>query len=230
MDTTSSSLKVSRPKFSTTEILNKQGKTSKIRLLDMSMDTSTNRALKEAVTHYLQLEDKKKELEDSRIKQSSFIRSHIKEVRSYFNKKRIFTKTFRIEGNKTPLKRYFIDVTSLDKYSYSNKKEDLERLRNGIGKEIFNQIFEQKNIIKIRDVITDSETKRKEFTQDIITVLGIEKLREYFEEKVTYKLKPGLSERIYEYTPDIQATLLDYFTQALDNLSDASIVNDIKPD
>lgn len=230
MVTTSPPINVSRPKFSTSEVLNNQGKVSKVRLVDTNMDTDSHRALREAVTGYLQIEEKKQELESDRLKHSYLIRSYIKEVRSYFNKKRIFTKTYRIEGNKTPLKTYIIDVTSLDKYSYSNKKEDMDRLRNGLGKEIFNQIFDQKSTIKIRDVITDSETKRKAFTQDIISVLGIEKLREYFEEIVTYKLKPKLSERIYDYTPDIQATLLDYFTQALDSLKDASIATDIKTD
>jgi len=230
METTSTPPKVSRSKFSTSEVLNNQGKPSKVRLIDTSMQTDSHRALKEAVTCYLQIEEKKEELEASRIKHGYLIRSYIKEVRSYFNKKRIYTKTYRIEGEKTPLKRYIIDVSSLDKYSYSDKKEDMDRLRNGIGKDIFNQIFDQKSTIKIRDTITNSDTKRKEFTQAIISVLGIEKLREYFEELVTYKLKPGLSEKIYDYTPDIQATLLDYFTQALDSLKDVSVATDMKTD
>jgi hypothetical protein len=220
-------------KYASTELLNAKGKPIETRGIDASKevvkekdDTGKEIEVKvsKAIVDFVTAASQEKTAKENKEKAAGIIRSFVSDVRTFFAKKKDFTKTFRIFGDVIAQLKYSVDVSSSDKFTAPDKKEDLANLKKALTAGVFNQIFEEEKTISIKKVISDDDKKRRELTALLIKNLGEEKVKEYFELDVSYSVKSGLSSKIYEFPEDTQEIIRKNIKASADAVKDSSEV------
>lgn len=221
----------STKKFASTELMNAKGKPIDTRGIDATGEAvkvtvdgkEVSVKIPEAVTDFVMFAEQEKSSKEKKDKAAEAIRLFIGEVRDFFAVRKDFTKTYRVFGAKTDDLQYAVDVSGTDKCSAPAKKEDLVAFKRELTAGVFNQIFEEVTVISIKKTITDDDKKRRELTKLLIDTLGEEKVKEYFEKETTYEVKPGLAKKIYDFSEEQQAKILEKIKFAADSVKDASI-------
>lgn len=220
-------------KYASTELLNAKGKPIETRGIDASKETVKDKddagkeitvKVAEAIVTFVTAAAQEKLFKEKKEKAAGLIRSFVTDVRGFFAGKKDFTKTFRIFGDDTDKVKYAVDVSSSDKFTAPDKKEDLASLKKALTAGVFKQIFEEEKTISIKKVISDDDKKRQELTKLLIDALGKEKVTEYFELDVSYSVKSGLSSKIYEFPEDTQEIIRKNIKAAADAVKDSSEV------
>jgi hypothetical protein len=218
-------------KYSSTEILNAKGKPIETRGIDGTKETVPGKddagnnvtvKIADAITEFVTAASQEKSFKEKKDKAAESIRTFISDVRDFFAGKKDFTKTFRVFGNETDDLIYAVDVSNSDKFTLPAKKEDMANLKKDLTAGIYNQIIEEEATISIKKVVFNDVKKRRELTKLLVDTLGEEKVKEYFERDVVYKVKPGLSQKIYEFKEEVQKTIRERIKAAADAVKDAS--------
>lgn len=221
---------MSAKKYASTEILNSKGKPTETRGIDGTKETVKGKddagkdivvKIADSITEFVTAASQEKSFKEKKDKAADAIRTFISDVRDFFAGKD-FTKTYRVFGNETDDLKYAVDVSSSDKFTLPAKKEDMVSLKKDLTAGIYNQIIEEEATISIKKVIFDDVKKRRELTKLLVDTLGEEKVKEYFEREVVYKVKPGLSKKIYEFKEDVQKMIRERIKAAADAVKDAT--------
>ena len=218
---------MSDQKYSSVKVLTKSGKESTARGVDASEETvdvgGKAKHVAPAVSGYVMALSEEKRIKEEKEAFAETLRVFSKCVRCYFTEEAgEHRKTYRILGNEKNGFQYAVDATENDKYSYSTDKEDMKTLRELLGEDTFLQLFEECVEIGIKKSIMDNQKKRKELSMKLIEKFGKEGIIKYFDRKVAWKLKPGLSNLKHTLDKKVQKTIDDHLKQAADTLKDAS--------
>lgn len=218
-------------KYASTEILNAKGNPIETRGIDGTKETVKGKddagndvpiKIADAITEFVTAASQEKSFKEKKDKAAESIRTFISDVRDFFAGKKDFTKTFRVFGNETDDLKYAVDVSSSDKFTLPAKKEDMANLKRDLTAGIYNQIIEEEATISIKKVVFNDVKKRRELTKLLVDTLGEDKVKEYFERDVIYKVKPGLSQKIYEFKKEVQKTIRERIKAAADAVKDAT--------
>jgi len=218
---------MSEKKFSSIEVHTNSGAVSKSRAVNTTEETviidGKPKHVAPAVSGYVMALSEEKRIKEEKGTFATILRAFSKEVRNYFtDEKSIHRKTYRLLGKEKNNFQYAVDATETDKFSYSDDKEDMKALRDTLGEDTFLELFEEVTEIGIKKDIMDNKDKRKELTKQLIEKFGKEGIVEYFDRKITWKLKSGLAEKKHTLSKKVQETITEKFKQAADALKDAS--------
>lgn len=123
-------------------------------------------------------------------------------------------------------RQYAVDATEKDSYTVPSTKEDIKALRDALGEEAFEQLFESAVIISVKKDVMDSDSLRKELSQILYEKLGTDGIKKFFDRQEVWKVKSGTAERLRYMEKDTQEKFRKVVKQAADTLKDTS--EDIK--
>lgn len=213
-------------KFESVEIKTAAGKVSEARGVNAGDEVVTLGKAKipvaDAITSYVNALSVMKTAEEEKDKQANIIRTFVGDIRTYFRKKADHSKTYRIFGKVAGSIQYALDVIMMDKWSVPKKNEDWETLKKEVTASVFNQLFEEIQVIKIKKIITDNDQKRRELTKKLVSFFGEDGIKEYFEKETSYEVKAGLAETLPKMSEEVQASVLKHLTQSSDMIKDAT--------
>ena len=218
---------MSDKKYTSVKVLTKTGAESKARGVDASEETvvigGKAHHVAPAVSGYVMALSEEKRLKNEKEGYADVLRTFSKQVRDYFTEETgQHRKTYRILGNEKNGFQYAVDAIETDKFSYSTDKEDLQNLREALGDDAFKELFEETIEIGIKKSVMSNEKKRKELSMKLIEKFGKEGIIDYFDRKVTWKLKSGLADSKHTLDKKVQEVLDQNLKQAADSLKDAS--------
>lgn len=204
--------------YNTYEITTKNGKSSNVRGI-----SPTDSSIKKALIDFVTLSKEEKRIKEEKDKAANTLRTFIANVRNFFAKKSIFTKTYRIE-EKTDDIVYAVDITASERYTLPTNKEDISKLKKELSKGVYDQLFEESITIKIKDIIANDPKKRKELLKILVDTLGEDKFKEYFTKEESIDIKEGFMEKVYQLSDDEREILFRYVKPSLDSVKDTSYI------
>jgi hypothetical protein len=219
-------------KYATSEIKDSKGKVSKVRGIDASTETVevtddakkvTLKNVGEAVFDYVTASSQEKAFKEKKEEAAGILRTFIGGVRKFFSGKETEpTKTYRVLGKEVGGLTYAVDVSSSDKVTFSDKKEDIMKFKKEITAGVFKQLLKEESVISIKKIVSDDDKKRKEFTALLLEKLGEDMVKEYFERSVTYVPTPDMFSKIRSLSKEGQKIVWDFFKAPSDAVKDAT--------
>lgn len=209
--------------FKSFPVLTKAGKPSAARGIEAEAHEINGQLVTDAVKNYVDILLKEKALKNEKEKYQTTLRAFAGKVRNFFIGKGEYQKTYRIFGKKTKTRHYAVDAQNNDKFTVPSQKEDMDNLREILGKDTFNQIFEPSVTISIKKNVMENQTMIKELSNILFKALGgAEGVRKYFEREETWSVKEGMAEKIHSFDKDVQKHFFEYVKQAEDTIKNAT--------
>lgn len=213
-------------KFSSFEIKQASGKLSDSRGVNVTDETikieKSVKSVSDAITGFVIAASEEKASKELKESHAGVIREFATTVRNYFTEKGDYTKTFQFFGKIIGGIQHILEVAQPDKFTFSTKKEDIANIKTVLGKDTFDQIFEEEASIAIKKTIMENDKERRKLTKLLVQALGEDGVKEYFERDTVYTIKAGLAEKMHKFDDTIQTVLKDNLKQALDSVKDVS--------
>lgn len=188
---------------------------------------ATGKEVIDALINFVRISKEEKKLKEEKENYATILRNFIKNIRDFFSSRGDFVRTYRIEKDEEEKEEgfvYAVDVSKLNKYTLPVRKEDIDKMKKELTVGVFNQLFEETLVIKIKDMISNNPQKRKELTKILIEALGEDKVKEYFIKRTTIEPKADISEKIYQLSEEEKNILFKYIKESSDSVKDVSYV------
>jgi hypothetical protein len=220
-------LKAGYPK-ATVALKTASGEASAVRALDpkdatVVEDNGKETLVTQAVVNYVLHSTAEKTAKQDKEAAAEIVRTYVGQVRTENALAGSYQKSLRVMGKIVKDTQYSVDAAHQDKFTVPKVKEDIDAIKAALGP-AFDTIFESVTEISIKKNVMENDKLRKELSQLLLTTLGADGIKKYFEKTETYGVKTGMAADMYTLDKKVREAFLSRVKQAADALKDSSSV------
>lgn len=163
----------------------------------------------------LQMKAAKEEMEEA----GTGIRLYSTAIREHAAKQDKYQTTYRVNGPVSKDVQYAVSAAAQDRFSLPKKDDEIDALKEIVGKEFFGKFFERVLTVGIRKEILDDKDKLLELTGKLLDAFGgEEELMKWFVKSETWTTRKGLDAGQFELDDDTRRQLNEVCPQYADQL------------
>lgn len=183
---------------------------------------SLTRKVKEAVRDFVIASNEEKSAKDKKDEAALVLRAYVKPVRDQNAYNGDYQKSFRVAGivAKSGM-QYGAMVAHMDRWTLPKKEVDIAALKKLVGDKFFKKYFEKDITIAIKSEVLNNKEIRKELTDKLLEVFGVEGLKKYFKKEEVWAVKDGLDKGQYDLDEETRQSMLESCKQYADKVEEA---------